>query len=284
MRFAWIEKHRETWPVALMCDVLKVSSSGFYAWLGRPESKQAKARRRLTAQIKAIHQESRQTYGSPRVHAELKSRGETCCLNTVARYMRENDIAAKTKRKFKQTTDSNHEFPIAENLLDRQFTQSEPNRAWVSDITYIPTREGWLYLATVQDLFSRKIVGWSMSHRIDRQLVIDALGMAVSNRHPPPGLLHHSDRGSQYASGDYQELLQEHGMTCSMSRKGNCWDNAVMESFYRSIKAELIYHEDYQTREEARRAIFEYIEVFYNRVRRHSTLGYLSPLDYELAL
>jgi len=267
-----------------MCDVLKVSSSGYYAWLGRPESKQAKTRRRLIVTIKAIHQKSRQTYGSPRVHAELKARDEACCLNTVARYMRENDIAAKTKRKFKHTTDSNHEFPIAENLLDRQFTQSEPNRAWVSDITYIPTREGWLYLATVQDLFSRKIVGWSMSHRIDRHLVIDALGMAVNNRRPPPGLLHHSDRGSQYASGDYQQLLEDHGMTCSMSRKGNCWDNAVMESFYRSIKAELIYHEDFQTREEARRAIFEYIEVFYNRVRRHSTLGYLSPLNYELSL
>ena len=267
-----------------MNNVLKVSPSGFYAWLGRPESKQAKTRGRLTVLIEAIHQESRKTYGSPRVHAELKSRGETCCLNTVARYMRENDIAAKTKRKFKQTTDSKHKLPIAENLLNRQFTQSEPNRAWVSDITYVPTREGWLYLATVQDLFSRKIVGWAMSHRIDRQLVMDALRMAVSNRHPPPGLLHHSDRGSQYASGDYQELLKEYGMTCSMSRKGNCWDNAVMESFYRSIKTELIYHEAFLAREDARRAIFEYIEVFYNRVRRHSTLGYLSPLQYELAL
>ena len=267
-----------------MCDVLKVSRSGFYAWLRRPESRQALKRRRLTILIKVIHKESRKTYGSPRIHAELKARGEVCCLNTVARYMRENDIYAKTKRKFKHTTDSNHKLPIAENLLDRQFTQNEPNLAWVSDITYVPTREGWLYLATVQDLFSRKIVGWSMNHRIDRQLVIDALRMAVGNRRPPPGLLHHSDRGSQYASNDYQDLLEEHNMTCSMSRKGNCWDNAVMESFYRSIKTELIHHEDFQTREEARRAIFEYIEVFYNRVRRHSTLGYVSPLEYELAL
>ena len=266
-----------------MCDVLKVSRSGFYSWHGRPESPQAGKRRRLTVLIKTIHKESRQTYGSPRIYAELKACGETCCLNTVASYMRENDIYAKTKRKFKHTTDSNHKLPIAENLLDRQFTQNEPNRAWVSDITYVPTREGWLYLSTVQDLFSRKIVGWAMSHRINRQLVIDALGMAVCNRRPPPGLLHHSDRGSQYASGDYQDLLEEHDMQCSMSRKGNCWDNAVMESFYRSLKTELIHHEDFQTREEARRAIFEYIEVFYNRVRRHSTLGYISPLEYELA-
>ena len=267
-----------------MCDVLKVSRSGFYAWLRRPESRQAAVRRRLTILIKTIHKESRQTYGSPRIHAELKARGEACCLNTVARYMRENDVAAKTKRKFKHTTDSNHKLPVAENLLDRRFTQNEPNRAWVSDITYVPTREGWLYLATVQDLFSRKIVGWAMSHRIDRRLVIDALRMAVGNRRPPPGLLHHSDRGSQYASNDYQDLLDEHDMTCSMSRKGNCWDNAVMESFYRSLKTELIHHEDFQTREEARGAIFEYIEVFYNRLRRHSTLGYISPLEYELAL
>ena len=196
----------------------------------------------------------------------------------------ENDIYAKTKRKFKHTTDSNHKLPVAENLLNRQFMQNEPNRVWVSDITYVPTREGWLYLATVQDLFSRKIVGWAMSSRIDRQLAIDALRMAVVNRRPPLGLLHHSDRGSQYASHDYQDVLEEYGMICSMSRKGNCWDNAVMESFYHSIKTELIHHEDFQTREEARRAIFEYIEVFYNRVRRHSTLGYVSPLEYELAL
>lgn len=231
--------------------------------------------------IRIAHKESREIYGSPRIHAELKAYGRTCCLNTVAKYMRENGIAAKTKRKFKHTTDSKHKLPIADNLLNRQFVQNEPNRAWVSDITYIPTREGWLYLATVQDLFSRKIVGWAMSHRIQRQLTIDALRMAVAFRRPSPGLLHHSDRGSQYASHDYREVLEAYDMKCSMSRKGNCWDNAVMESFYRSIKTELIYHEDFDTREEARRAIFEYIEVFYNRVRRHSTLGYLSPTEYE---
>jgi len=198
--------------------------------------------------------------------------------------MRGHDVVAKTKRKFRHTTDSNHDLPVAENLLDRRFAWNEPNRAWVSDITYVPTREGWLYLATVQDLFSRKIVGWAMSHHIDRQLVIDALRMAVRDRRPPPGLLHHSDRGSQYASHDYQDLLAQYGMTCSMCRKGNCWDNAVMESFYRSIKTELIHHEDFQTRDESRHAIFEYIEVFYNRRRRHSTLGYVSPCEYEQAL
>jgi putative transposase len=267
-----------------MCDVLKVSRSGFYAWRGRPESRQAQTRRRLVILIKTIHRESREAYGSPRIHAELKARGETCCLNTVARCMRDHDVAAKTKRKFKHTTDSNHDLPVAENLLDRRFSWEEPNRAWVSDITYVPTREGWLYLATVQDLFSRKIVGWAMSHRIDRQLAIDALRMAIHNRRPPPGLLHHSDRGSQYASRDYQDLLAQYGMTCSMSRKGNCWDNAVMESFYRSIKTELIHHEDFRTRDESRHAIFEYIEVFYNRRRRHSTLGYVSPCEYEQAL
>lgn len=234
--------------------------------------------------IKEVHQESRENYGSPRVHRALLSRGEKCCVNTVARYMRENDIAAKTKRKFKHTTDSNHSYPIARNVLDRQFEQTEPNRAWVGDITHIRTREGWLYLATVLDLFSRKIVGWSMSCRIDRHLVIDALKMAVSNRRPPPGLIHHSDRGSQYASGDYQALLKEHGMICSMSRKGNCWDNAVMESFFHSLKTELVHHENFATRDEARAAIFEYIEVFYNRVRLHSSLGYLSPAHYELAI
>jgi len=265
----------------MMCRVLKVSRSGFCAWRTRPECEQATSRRRLIGIIKEVHEESKRSYGSPRVHRELIARGEICCENTVARYMRENDIAAKTKRKFKQTTDSNHSLPVAKNLLDRDFDQFEPNTVWVSDITYIPTREGWLYLATVLDLFGRKVVGWSMSDRINRHLVMDALTMAVKNRRPPPNLIHHSDRGSQYASHDFQDLLDEHDMICSMSRKGNCWDNAVAESFFRSLKTELVYHEDFATRDEARLAIFEYIEVFYNRIRRHSSLGYLSPADYE---
>jgi transposase InsO family protein len=233
--------------------------------------------------IKAIHKESRQNYGSPRVFKELQARGEPCNVKTVARIMRENDIVAKRRRKFKVTTDSKHCLPVAENLLDRQFTVTAPNRVWVSDITYIPPWEGWLYLATVQDLFSRKIVGWSMQPRMTRQLVIDALEMAVDRRRPKPGLLCHSDRGSQYASDNYQAVLARHRMVCSMSRKGDCWDNAVMESFYSTLKTELIYHETFRTRDEARRTVFEYIEMFYNGIRRHSTLGYLSPVDFELA-
>ena len=195
--------------------------------------------------------------------------------------MRENDIAAKTKRKFKHTTDSNHQMPVAENILNRNFTPAGPDCCYVGDITYIPTRQGWLYLAIVIDLFSRKAVGWAMSHRIDRLLVIDALNMAIQARRPPPELIFHSDRGSQYASDDFQKLLIRHGMICSMSRKANCWDNAVAESFFGSVKTELVHHEDFQTRDEARLAIFKYIEAFYNRIRRHSTLVYLSPVDYE---
>jgi len=266
-----------------MCEVLEVSPSGYYAWRKRPESATAGRRRRLTVIIQAIYEESRQNYGSPRVFKELQARGEPCNVKTVARIMRENDIVAKRRRKFKVTTDSNHRLAVAENLLDRQFTVTAPNRVWVSDITYIPTWEGWLYLATVQDLFSRKIVGWSMQPRMTWQLVIDALEMAVDRRRPEPGLLCHSDRGSQYASDDYQAVLARHGMICSMSRKGNCWDNAVMESFCSTFKTELNYHENFHTRDEARRAVFEYIEMFYNRIRRHSTLGYLSPVDFELA-
>jgi putative transposase len=267
-----------------MCKVLEVSRSGYYAWRKRSASPTAQRRRRLTAMIQVVHAESRQTYGSPRIHAELTARGERCSVKTVARIMRENDVVAKRRRKFRATTDSNHPFPVADNLLNRQFTVAAPNRAWVSDITYIPTREGWLYLATVQDLFSRRIVGWSMQERMTRQLVIDALQMAVDRRRPAAGLLHHSDRGSQYASDDYQAMLVRHGMTCSMSRRGNCWDNAVMESFYSTIKTELVYHCNFQSRDEARRAIVEYIEMFYNLVRRHSSLGYLSPVAYELAI
>ena len=269
--------------MCVMCKVLEVSPSGYYAWRKRPESPTAQRRRRLTVIIKTVHAESRQNYGSPRVFKELQARNEPCNVKTVATIMRENDLVSKRRRKFKVTTDSNHGLPVAENLLDRQFTATAANQAWVSDITYIPTWEGWLYLATVQDLFSRKIVGWSMNERMTRQLVIDALEMAVDRRHPEPGLLCHSDRGSQYASDDYQAVLARQGMVCSMSRKGNCWDNAVMESFYCTLKTELIYHEVFRTREEARRAVFEYIEMFYNCVRRHSTLGYLSPADFELA-
>jgi putative transposase len=223
-------------------------------------------------------------YGSPRVHAELVARGTPCCVNTVARVMREAGIAAKTKRKFRQTTDSNHALPVAGNVLGRAFDPAEPNTSWVADVTYIPTREGWLYLAVVEDLFSRAVVGWSMDATMESRLVVDALEMAVADRlggSSVSGLVAHSDRGSQYASEHYRRRLSEERITCSMSRRGNCWDNAPMESFFASLKKELVHDEDYATRDEARASIFEYIEAFYNRVRRHSTLGYVAPAEYE---
>jgi putative transposase len=215
------------------------------------------------------------------MHRELRARGQDCCVNSVAKRMRQQGIAAKTKRKFRCTTDSNQDRPVADNILDRQFEPVAVNQVWVADITYIPTREGWLYLAAVEDLYSRQIVGWSMSERINSRLVVDALEMAVTRRLPGEGLVAHSDRGSPYASDHYQQLLERHAITGSMSRRGNCWDNAPMESFFASLKKELIHDEDYQTRGEARARVFEYIEVFYNRVRRHSALGYQSPVEYE---
>jgi putative transposase len=235
----------------------------------------------LLVEIRAIHQRLQARYGSPRMHAELVDSGHTCCVNTVARIMREAGIAAKTKRTFRHTTDSNHEYPVAKNLLDQQFDPQEPNEWWVTDITYIPTREGWLYLAVVEDLFSRMVVGWSMGETMTSRLVVDALEMAVVRRLPGSELVAHSDRGSQYASEHYQRLLDAEGIVCSMSRRGNCWDNAPMESLFASLKKELVHHQDYASRSEARASIFEYLEVFYNRQRRHSTLGYLSPTDYE---
>src|SRR5207248_493448 len=218
---------------------------------------------------------------SPRVHAELVARGQDCCVNTVAGLMHDHDIRAKTARKFRCTTDSNHHLPVAANLLDRQFNPSGANEAWVADITYIPTREGWLYLAAVEDLHSRMVVGWSMAEHMESRLVVDALALAVQRRLPGEELLAHSDLGSQYASAHYQLLLAKHGIVCSMSRRGDCWDNAPMESFFASLKKELVHDADFSTRAEARAAIFEYIEVFYNRQRRHSTLGYQSPVEFE---
>lgn len=284
MRYAFIRDNEYKHPVSVLCRVFKVSVSGYFGWKARPESKRAIENRRLLEEIKDVHKGRRRSYGSPRVHEELLARGITCSLNRVARIMRENSIASVSKRKFKHTTDSRHDYPIAPNLLDREFDVLRPNEVFVSDITYIATDEGWLYLATVMDLCLRRIVGWSMDKRMTKDLVIDALDMAVKDRRPGPGVLHHSDRGSQYARDDYQARLKKHGMICSMSRKGNCWDNAVMESFYRSLKVECVYLQKYKTREEARRDIFTYIELFYNRVRRHSYLGYLSPDEYERML
>lgn len=264
-----------------MCCVLKVSRSGYYAWLGRPESKRTKENRRLLIRIKSVYKKSRKTYGSPRIREALKAEGETCSRKRVERLMADNKIRAQRRRKFVSTTDSKHNLPVAENILNREFAVEEPNRVWVSDITYVPTEEGWLYLAGVLDLGTKSMVGWSMSDSIDRTLVIDALKMAYGRRRPGKGLIHHSDRGSQYASAEYRNLLCEYGMQMSMSRKGNCWDNAPMESFFGTLKKELVHHRKYQTREEAKRDIFEYIEVFYNRERLHSSLGYLSPAEYE---
>jgi putative transposase len=283
VKYRFIEEHRTQWPVRLMCRVLQVSPGGYYTWRDRPASTQQQRREALTSEIRDIHQEVKERYGSPRMHAELLARGQSCCVNTVAKLMLQHGIAAKTKRKFRCTTDSNHDLAVADNLLDRQFEPTAANQVWVADITYIPTWEGWLYLAAVEDLYSRQIIGWSMSERITSRLVVDALEMAVARRLPGEGLLAHSDRGSQYASDHYQRLLERHGIACSMSRRGDCWDNAPMESFFASLKKELVHHENYQTREEARASVFEYIEVFYNRVRRHSALGYQSPVEYEQA-
>jgi len=281
--FPFIQAHKDVWPVRLMCDTLGVSAAGFYAWRDRPESQQQRRRTALLVEINAAHAEAKRRYGSPRIHAELLARGVGCCVNTVAKLMHDNDIRAKTARKFRHTTDSNHPLPVADNVLGRQFDPSGPNEAWVADITYIATREGWLYLAVVEDLYSRMVVGWSMAERMTSRLVVDALQMAVQRRLPGEGLLAHSDRGSQYASEHYQRLLARHGIDCSMSGVGQCWDNAPMESFFASLKKELVHHEDYLTRQQAKASIFEYIEAFYNPKRRHSALDYLSPADYEQA-
>jgi len=283
VRYGFIEAHRGCWPVRLMCRVLAVAPGGYYGWRGRPASPRAQRREALVETIKAVHSEVKARYGSPRIRAELVARGRPCCVNTVAKLMRRHGIAAKTRRRFRCTTDSNHGRPVAENLVDRQFEPAAANEVWTADITYIPTGEGWLYLAAVEDLHSRRIVGWSMSERIDSRLVVDALEMAVAGRLPGAGLVAHSDRGSQYASEHYQRLLAGHGIACSMSRRANCWDNAPMESFFATLKKELTHGETYATRAEARASLFEYIEVFYNRVRRHSSLGYVSPVEYERA-
>ena len=237
--------------------------------------------RALLSEIRMVHNRSRKTYGSPRVTAELQAQGVGCGENRVARLMAENGIRVKTRRKYRTTTDSRHSYRVAKNLLARKFTVDHPDTVWVSDITYIWTSEGWLYLAGVVDLYSRMVVGWSMSHRITKQLTLDALSQAIGRRRPRPGLLHHSDRGSQYAAGDYQDLLKAHQMLCSMSRKGDPWDNAPMESFFGTLKTELIHRQKFTTREDAKMKVFEYIEMFYNRERRHSSLGFKSPVDFE---
>jgi transposase InsO family protein len=285
VKFAFIKEHLGAFAIGIVCAVLQVSRSGYYAWLNRPQSPRAKRRIELAEKIKVVHQANKSVYGSPRVYEALKAEGENVSENTVASVMRQEQIRPKTRRKFVPcTTDSSHLQPVAANHLDRQFKAELPNQKWVTDITYIPTDEGWLYLAGVMDLCSRKIVGWSMADHMKTDLVSDALKMAIARRSPGTGLLHHSDRGVQYASDAYQHLLQTNCMECSMSRKGNCWDNACAESFWATLKVELVHHEDYATLDEARQSIFEYIEVFYNRQRLHSSLGYLSPEAFEASL
>jgi putative transposase len=264
-----------------MCQVFNISRSGYYHWLKNPVSPRKKKDMQLKEKIRQIYKKSRQRYGSPRIHQQLLREGYAIGKKRVERLMSEIGICAVAKKKYKATTDSSHSKPVAENHLNRDFTPDKPNTSWVADITYIWTAEGWLYLATIMDLYSRKIIGWSLRDRLTKELVIAALDMAVKERNISADLLIHSDRGSQYASELYQLLLLKHGIICSMSSKGNCWDNAVMESFYRTLKVELIYQNQYETRREAQRDIFEYIEVFYNRERLHSSLGYYTPEEYE---
>ncbi|MDX9875811.1 MAG: IS3 family transposase [Spongiibacteraceae bacterium] len=281
VKYAWIETQRRSFPLPVLCDALSVSQSGFRAWRGGG----TQDRKRLTdAQalvlIRTVHQEVRQAYGARRIHAELRVRDYRIGLPRIERLMRENGIRARHKRRYKATTDSRHHLPVAENVLGRQFAPEAPNRVWTGDITYIATAEGWLYLAVVIDLFNREVIGWSIKPRMTTDLVIDALSMAWFRRRPGPGVLFHSDRGSQYASQAYQARLAAYGMRGSMSRKGNCWDNAPTESFFNSLKNERVHGVSYATRNEATSDLFQYIAVFYNRSRRHSSLGYLSPTTF----
>lgn len=268
-----------------MCNVLEVSKSGYHARRKRPISARGQRCRQLKEQIRQAHERSRGTYGSPRIAVELKESGVSVCENTVAKYMREEGLRCASQRRFRVlTTDSNHDYPIAANVLDRQFESPKPDRTWCVDITYVPTGEGFLYLAAVIDLCSRRIVGWSMAGHLRAELCLEALSMAAAGRRPGAGLLHHSDRGVQYACEAYRSFMDSYGMQASMSRTGNCYDNAVMESFFSTLKRELVHRHRYATRAEARLAIFEYIEVFYNRQRRHSAIGYKSPEAFEASL
>ncbi len=281
MKYAFIQAHQATFSVSRMCRVFGVSRSGFYEWLSRPESAHKQADRCLAGEIKQTFEENRQTYGTRRIQDALRDQGQRVSRDRIGRLMAQQGLRCKTRRRFRATTNSNHRLPVAPNHLNRQFQAAEPDRAYVGDITYVATGEGWLYLAVFLDLFSRQVVGWAMSAWMTADLVVDALRMARWRRRPGKGLLVHSDRGSQYASGRFQALLSEHGYVCSMSRKGNCWDNAPAESFFHTLKTELIHHRRFETREQAKQEIFEYIEVFYNRQRKHSTLGYRTPVEFD---
>jgi transposase InsO family protein len=287
MRFDFIEANRREFPVSVMCSVLDVSTSGYYAWRTRPASGRQTRRQSLCESVRAVFEDSRGIYGSPRVHMELVRRGIDCCVNTVASLMQQMGLRSRTHRRFRpRTTDSSHDRRVAPNVLNRRFEPPSLNCGWSVDITYVPTGEGWVYLAAVMDLCSRRVIGWSMADHLRTDLALSALRMAIARRGPEAaaGVIHHSDRGVQYASDAYREMLGRHKMTASMSRRGDCWDNAPMESFFGTLKSELVNHERYPTHEAARRSIFEYIEVFYNRKRIHSALGYVSPAEFEMSM
>jgi len=282
MKFGIIEDQREMFPVRVLCDVMGVSAAGYYAWRGRPESCRKAANRVLLSEIRRLHLAHRGRYGAPRIHAALRGLGHTASRGRIERLMRHHGIRALMARRFRLcTTDSRHDLPIAPNRLGQKFAAECPNQVWLADLTYIPTEEGWLYLAVVLDLFTRKIVGWAMRDHMQAELTIAALTMAIQRQKPPPGLIHHSDRGSQYAAAEYRKVLNAARMTQSMSRKGNCWDNAPMESCFGTIKTELVHQACYETRDAARRDLFAYIEGYYNRQRLHSALGYITPGQAE---
>ncbi len=282
MKYWFMDQHRSWHGVQRMCRVIGASRSGYYAWKIQPQSKRQKDNEKILMEIKESHKNSRRAYGSPRITEDLQAKGMRCGENRVARLMKIHGIVGKAKKKFKATTNSKHNLPVAENLLNQNFVAEKPNTVWVSDITYIATLEGWLYLAVILDLYSRQIVGWAMSDRLTSGFVVKALYQAIGRRRPPAGCILHSDRGVQYASIDFRAVLEEYGFVQSMSRKGNCYDNAVAESFFHTLKTEHVYDYRYETRAEAMQSIFEYIEMFYNRQRRHSALGYRSPVSFEL--
>jgi putative transposase len=284
MKFAFIDAEKATWPVRILCFVLGVSSSGFYAWKRRPPSPRAVEDAKLVVDIRAAHKLGRGAYGSPRVHRALRKQGKRVGKKRVERLMQREGIQAKKRKKFCITTDSRHEDPIADNVVDRDFDAARPNEVWVTDVTYVPTHEGWLYLAAILDLCSRRVVGWATSGTNDTTLALAALARATTTRKPPAGFIHHSDRGSVYASAQYRGTLDAAGAVRSMSGKGDCWDNAVAESFFATIKGEMIDQRDFPTRAEATAAIADYIDAFYNVIRMHSTIGYVSPIEFELRL
>lgn len=282
MKFTFILAEKALYPITVLCWVLGVSTSGYHAWRKRPQAARVRSDAQLAAQVAAVHKRSRKAYGSPRVHAELRAKGTRVGKKRVARLMQENGLQARRKRRFRKTTDSNHSQPIAPNVLARQFDVGAPNRSWVTDVTAIWTLEGWLFLAAMIDLYSRRVVAWAISANNDTLLALDALRKGLRLRRPAAGLVHHSDRGSPYASADYRAELARHGLVASMSRKGDCWDNAVAESFFATLRAELVDHEQYATHVLATASIGDYIDNFYNVERRHSHLGYINPIEFEL--